>query len=197
METKLRIIKEIERRHNGIHLRELSRILNSGLPNVKRFLEILEKEKVVKKERDANLVKFKLKESEKTAAYLRQVHTERFLVLPSKVKIAITDFLNEIEIRSLIALIFGSYAKGNYTKESDIDVLLVFQKLENVKNIENTAKKISMRTNTKISPVYLDYKNFEKNFLDKGHDFSREIRQDAIVIIGVENYYKLLWRFLK
>ena len=197
METKLRIIKEIEKRHNGIHLRELSRILNSGLPNVKRFLEILEKEKVVKKERDANLVKFKLKESEKTAAYLRQVHTERFLVLPSKVKIAITDFLNEIEIRSLIALIFGSYAKGNYTKESDIDVLLVFQKLENVKNIENTAKKISMRTNTKISPVYLDYKNFEKNFLDKGHDFSREIRQDAIVIIGVENYYKLLWRFLK
>jgi len=125
------------------------------------------------------------------------VHTERFLVLPSKVKIAITDFLNEIEIRSLIALIFGSYAKGNYTRESDIDVLLVFQKLENVKNIENTAKKISMRTNTKISPVYLDYKNFEKNFLDKGHDFSREIRQDAIVIIGVENYYKLLWRFLK
>src|SRR3989344_5308321 len=197
METKLRIIKEIERRHNGIHLRELSRILNSGLPNVKRFLEILEKEKVVKKEREANLVKFKLKESEKTAAYLRQVHTERFLVLPSKVKIAITDFLNELEIRSLIALIFGSYAKGNYTKESDIDVLLVFQKLENVKNIENTAKKISMRTNTKISPVYLDYKNFEKNFLDKEHDFSREIRQDAIVIIGVENYYKLLWMFLK
>ena len=197
METKLRIIKEIEKRHNGIHLRELSRIVSSGLPNVKRFLEILEKEKVVKKEREANLVKFKLKESEKTAAYLRQVHTERFLVLPSKVKIAITDFLNELEIRSLIALIFGSYAKGNYTKESDIDVLLVFQKLENVKNIENVAKKISMRTNTKISPVYLDYKNFEKNFLDKEHDFSKEIRQDAIVIIGVENYYKLLWRFLK
>lgn len=197
METKLKIIAEIERKHKGIHLREISRLVNSGLPNVKRFLEILEKEKVVKKEKEANLIKFKLRESEKTVAYLRQVHTEKFLLLPSKIKIAVREFLDELEIKPLIAFIFGSYAKRNYTKESDIDILLVFQKLESEKDIENTANRISMRTNTKISPVYLDYKNFEKNFLDKNHDFSKEIRQDVIVILGVENYYNLLWRFLK
>src|SRR3989344_2053300 len=121
METKLRIIKEIERRHNGIHLRELSRILNSGLPNVKRFLEILEKEKVVKKEKEANLVKFKLRESQKTFGYLKQLNIEKFLGLPPKVQNAVTEFLDELEDRTLIALIFGSYAKGNYTKDSDID----------------------------------------------------------------------------
>ena len=197
METKLKIIAELERNPKGVHLREISRTVNSGLPNVKRFLEILENEGVVKKEREANLVKFNLRESEKTAAYLRQVHTEKFLLFPSKIKTAITDFLNELEIRPLIALIFGSYAKRNYTKESDIDVLLVFQKVDDGKSIENTAKRISMRTNTKVSPVYIDYKNFEKNFLNKEHDFSGEIRQDVIILLGVETYYKLLWRFLK
>lgn len=196
METKLRIIAELERKHKGIHLREISRLVNSGLPNVKRFLEILEKEKVVKKEKEANLVKFKLKESEKTVAYLRQVHTEKFLLLPDKIKIAVRDFLDELEVKPLIAILFGSYAKGNYTKESDIDILTVFQKLENEKEIENIAKRISMRTNTKISPIYLEYKNFEKNFLDKNHDFSNEIRQDVIIMNGVEIYYHLLWRFL-
>jgi len=197
METKLKIIEELEKNNKGVHLRKLSRLVNSGLPNVKRFLGILEKEKVVKKEREANLLKFSLKEGEKTLAYLKQMHTERSLLLPGRVRIALNDFISEIKGKPLIALIFGSYAKRNSTKNSDIDILLVFQKIEDGKDIENTAKRISMRTNTKISPVYVNYSNFEKNFLDKEHDFSREIRQDVILILGVENYYKLLWRFLR
>ncbi len=197
MNTKLKIINEIERNPKGVHLREISRAVNSGLPNVKRFLNILEKEKVVKKEKDANLLKFKLNEGEKTLSYLSQIHVDKFLDLPNKIRTAIRDFMNELEIRPLIALIFGSYAKGNYNKNSDIDILLVFQKVEKEKEIEIFAEKISMRTNTKISPVYVDYKNFEKNFLDKKHDFSGEIRKEVIVLLGVENYYNLLWRFLK
>ena len=43
MGTKLKIISELEKNHKGIHLRELSRLVNSGLPNVKRFLEIFKK----------------------------------------------------------------------------------------------------------------------------------------------------------
>lgn len=197
METKLKLISEIEKNNKGIHLRALSRAVDSGLPNVKRFLEILEKERVVRKEKEANLIRFKLRESEKTIAYLKQVNTERFLLLPGMVQIAVNEFLNELEIKPLIVLIFGSYAKGNYTKNSDIDILLVFQKVENAKEIESISKRIGMRTNTEISLIYINYLNFEKNFLNKEHDFSKEIRQDAIIVIGVEYYYKLLWRFLK
>ena len=191
MNTKLKIIAELENEFNGIHLRKISRLVNSGLPNVKRFLEILEKEKVVSKEKEANLIKFALKEGQRTLSYLKQVNTDKFFGLPVKVQNSISDFLDEIEDKPLIALIFGSYAKKNYTKESDIDILLVFQK------IENTAKRISMRTNTKINPVYIEYKNFKDNFLNKEHNFSKEIRNKVIVMLGIENYYQLLWRFLK
>jgi len=197
METKLKIMAELERSQGGIHLREISRLVKTGLPNAKRFLEILEKERIVKKEKDANLVKFKLRESERTIAYLKQINSEKFSLLPFKVQNAVTELLEELEIKPLIALIFGSYAKGNYTKESDIDILLVFQRVENEKGIENTAKRISMRTNTKISLVYVNYSNFEKNFLNKEHDFSREIRQNVIILVGAEYYYHLIWRFLK
>ncbi|MDP3026800.1 MAG: nucleotidyltransferase domain-containing protein [Nanoarchaeota archaeon] len=197
MGTKLKIIAELEKRHEGVHLREISRLVKTGLPNAKRFIDILEKEKVIRKKKEANLLKIYLKESQKTIAYLKQTNNEKFDLLPVKVQNAIIEFLDELEVKPLLAIIFGSYAKGNYTKDSDIDILLVFQKVESGKEIENTARRISMRTNTKISPVYVDYNNFEKNFLNKEHDFSREIRQDAIIIIGVEYYYKLLWRFLK
>ncbi len=197
METKLKIISELERNHNGVHLREISRLVNSGLPNIKRFLEILEKDKIVRKEKDANLVKFSLREGEKTLAYLKQLNTERFLSLPVVIMGSIKDFISELEVKPLIVLIFGSYAKESYTKKSDIDILLVFQKIENVEKIENTARRISMRTNTKINSVYVSYNNFERNFLNKNHEFSREIRQDVIIFLGIEFYYKLLWRYLE
>lgn len=196
MKTKLRMIDLLERHRDGIHLRGMSRLLGTGLPNVMRYAIILEKENVIKKKKDANLVKLKLKNSEKTLAYLKQVNTERFLILPKRIQVTITDFLNELEIKPLIIIIFGSYAKNNYTKYSDIDILLVFQEVKNEKQIENISQRISMRTNTQINPVYLNYNNFEKNFLNKEHSFSKEIRRKIIIISGVELYYYLLWRFL-
>ena len=196
MEIKLKLIGLLEQKKEGIHLRELSRLLNTGLPNVKRYATNLEKEKVVKTQRDANLVKLKLNKSPKTIAYLKQVNTEKFLALPRLIQTAVADFLDGLDEKPIITLIFGSYAKGNYTKDSDIDILLVFQKVENTKRIENTAKRISMRTNTRINPVYIGYKNFETNFLNKEHDFSKEIRHQIIILSGTETYYPLLWRFL-
>ncbi len=196
METKLKLIGLLELEKQGIHLRELSRLLNTGLPNVKRYASILEKEKVIRMQKEANLLKLKLNKSPKTIAYLKQVNTEKFLALPRLIQTAVADFLDGLDEKPVITLIFGSYAKGNYTKDSDIDILLVFQKVENTKQIENTAKRISMRTNTRINPIYLDYKNFETNFLNREHDFSKEIRQQIIVLSGTETYYPLLWRFL-
>ena len=196
METKLKIIRILDNNRNGVHLRELSRILKTGMPNVKRTVDNLENDGIVKKQKDANLIKISLRNNIKTIACLKQVHTERLNELPVKIRNAILDFIDELEIRPLIALIFGSYAHGTYNKNSDIDILLVFQRIEDAHSIESLAKKISMRTNTKINPAYLDYKNFEANFMNKKHDFSNEIRQDIILIAGLGEYYRLLWRFL-
>lgn len=195
MENKLKIIWLLWHNSRGIHLRELSRLLDTGFPNAVRYANLLEKEGVVKKEKEANIIKLKLMEGTKTISYLKQVNSEKFLELPKKIQTAVTDFLLELKEKPLIALIFGSYAKKSYTPQSDIDILLVYQKVQNEKSIENTSKRISMRSNVKLSPIYVGYTNFEKNFLDKNHDFSKEIRQDAIVILGTEYFFPLWWRF--
>ena len=75
--------------------------------------------------------------------------------------------------------------------------MLVFQKITSQQDIENTAKRISLRSNKQISPVYVNYRDFEKNFLNKEHTFSNEIRKDVIVLNGIEYYYELLWRFIQ
>ena len=196
MKKKIELIKILDVHKKGIHLREISRLINTGMPNVIRYVNLLEEEGVVKKNKEANLLKIELKKGQSTIAYLKHVHTEKFLSLPKKVQLTINDFLEELEIKPIISLIFGSYAKKSYTDKSDIDILLVFQNFRDA-NIEDTAKKISLRNNKHINPVYVDYKEFEKNFLNKEHDFSNEIRKEVIVLNGIEYYYELLWRFMQ
>src|SRR3989338_6071254 len=131
METKIKIINVLDNNKNGVHIRELSRLVETSFNNTVRNINILETENAVKKEKDANLIKIKLKNNPLTVAYLKQVHTEKFLKLPKKVYTAATEFLDELHEKPLIALIFGSFAKGNYADNSDIDILLVFQKIGN------------------------------------------------------------------
>ena len=61
METKLRIIDALDKNKKGIHIRELSRTVKTSYNNTVRNIKILERKNVIKKEKDANLIKIKLK----------------------------------------------------------------------------------------------------------------------------------------
>ena len=101
------------------------------------------------------------------------------------------SFLKELKDKPIIALIFGSYTNGTYTMESDIDILLVFQKIDDSKHIENTAKKIGMKTNTQLNPIYLDYNSFKELFHNPTKEFFKKLKIDKIIIIGIEWWRQL------
>lgn len=192
---KIKIIGAMES-NPGIHLRELSRTVKTSFANTSRYVNLLEKEGVLRKERQANIVKAYINPGARSLSYLKQLHTEKFLELPRKVQLGITDFLSEMPQKPLIALVFGSYAKKSYTADSDVDLLLVFQASPKAKGIESLARKVSMRNSIKLSPVYVDYASFEPNFLKKEHSFSNEIRKSNILVYGLEIFYELSWRHL-
>ena len=197
MENKFKIIKILDENRQGLHMREISRQIKTGLPNIKRYLDIFEKRGIIKKEKKANLINITLNYKQEIFSDLKQIHLNLFLELPKKIQLAFNDFLRELKEKPLISLIFGSYAKGNYIKTSDLDIFLVFQELRNEKQIEETAKRIGMRTNVKINPIYIKYSEFKKNFLDKNHNFSNEIRNNVIIINGIEYYYELIREFIR
>jgi predicted nucleotidyltransferase/predicted transcriptional regulator len=193
MEIKLKVIDILERNKDGIHLRMLAEKAGSSFPNVRRYANILEKEGVVKKEKMRNMVVVKLKKSQKTLAYLKMVHTERFQSLPAKAMTGTTDLLDGLGNKPLIMAIFGSYAKGNFNPKSDLDILLVYQKIGSSEDVENTSRKISMRTGLRINPVYLDYAGFEKRMIERNPGIMKEIGRDSIILVGIEYYYSLWW----
>ena len=72
-------------------------------------------------------------------------------VIPDKIKKIVFEFINELEKNNIPiddVFLFGSYAKGDYTPDSDIDLLIVSpifegDKIEDRKKIRRYILKIS------------------------------------------------------
>lgn len=102
-----------------------------------------------------------------------------------------TDFLGNYIKNSLknakYALIYGSFAKGNYTSESDID-LLVVSNLEE-KNFIKLIQKLENKINREINYVLWNIKTFKKRA--NSNSFLRTIKDGKILmLIGDENEFR-------
>ena len=176
--------------NQGIHLREICRQVSLGIPAVKNHLDKLLKEKVITKRMEGRNLKFFVNfKNRKIIPHLSEVESKRLEKLPKSVGNSVFDILNSLETKPVITIIFGSYAKGNYTKESDLDVLLVFNRIE--KEIGEKTKLVNSRYSVEISPVYLTWKEFQNKFFDMKDVFMREIRENKIIVNGIE-YWVIL-----
>ncbi len=189
--TEIRILEQIYL-NPGIHKRELSKQLKLGMPSIDYGLKKISK--LIKQKKSGNQINYFLDYSkEELTPSLNTVEHSRFERFPAKVRLSVNDFLKELEVKPTIAVIFGSYANETYTKNSDIDILLVFQKIEDSKKIENTAKKISMKTNTQLNPIYLNYKEFKESFHNQTKEFFKKLKKDKIILIGIEWWRQLIY----
>ena len=188
--TEIKILEQIYL-NPGVHKRELSKKLKLGMPSIDYGFKKISK--LIKQKKSGNQINYFLDYSKETlSSALSTVESGRFEKLPSKVRLSVNDFLKELEVKPIIAIIFGSYASNTYTKNSDVDILLVFQKIEDSKKIENTAKKISMKTNTQLNPIYLSYQEFKESFHNSTKEFFKKLKKDKIILIGIEWWRQLI-----
>ena len=131
-----------------IHLREIARRTKLNENSATRFLKLLEKIGLLKSELDGNLKKYSIVSSKRLFAIFALFDVEKFNRLPSLRKDAVVFFLKAMPEKPIIAVLFGSTAKENYTKESDIDILLVVNKKINTEKAEDYA---DSQTGIKIS----------------------------------------------
>lgn len=181
----------------GMHVREISRATELSLPNVIKHINSGEGEGKILSEKRGHLKVCRLNfASPKIIPTIQNLELSRLQKLPDTVQNSLSSFISDLAEKPLLSLIFGSYAKNSYTKGSDLDVLLVFQRLDDKlsRSIENSAKKITGRTGMSIQPVSLDYSEFEREMLDIENDFMKDIRKDALILGGLEVYLSLLGR---
>lgn len=86
-----------------------------------------------------------------------------------------------------ILLLFGSYAKGIQTKHSDIDLLLI-SKDEEEKIVKSSLNLLPHN----IHLTHVSYEAFIRMVKSKEFSVISEAIKNNIIIIGIEDYYKLL-----
>ena len=93
-------------------------------------------------------------------------------------------FVNKIKSRKLlVALLYGSVARGESGPESDIDIFLLLTNHNKnyEKKIYNAATETSVEANKAISPLLLDRKEWKK---EKNSNFIKSIEQNHEVLYG-------------
>ncbi len=182
----------------GLHLREICRRSRLSLPAVLKHVNSGKAQKTILCEVKGRLNICRLNfGSQRLVPVLQEVELERFRKLPHEIQDSFNSFIADLKEKPLISMIFGSYAKGSFVNGSDLDILLVFQRIDNrlAKDIENSASKIGGRTGVSIQSVSISYNEFEKKLLDRENEFMKDIRKGSLALRGLDIYLGLLGRF--
>lgn len=179
-----------ENKNARFHLREIARKTKLHEPSTTRFLNALEKEKILKSEKDGNLKKYSTVKNEKTFLIYTIFDIERLQKLPHIRQNAIKVYLNNLSERPIFAILFGSTAKETYTEASDIDILLIVNKKINTEKAEKEADSI---TATKISTFQTTFNDFIKELKLKGDKVVQSAINSGYPIINHIFYYEVLY----
>jgi predicted nucleotidyltransferase len=96
------------------------------------------------------------------------------------------EFLAKASLQ--MAVLFGSYAKGEVKEGSDIDLLCV-----NGDDAEKVALSLRHKYNLRITPVLVKKGDF-KNIKGENPEFWRDLVEFGIVLKGQEIFYELVYR---
>lgn len=149
--------------HNApLHLREISRRTKLNESGVSRYLNQLLIKKILLSFREGNLKKFNIN-SEFVPILFPLYDFDRLENLPLLRKNAIKLYLSKIKNPAFV-LVFGSTAKGNFGKNSDLDVLEV----TNSKADNNDAEKyVKAQTSISVQSFRMLEKDFRQEMILK------------------------------
>ncbi len=161
---------------------ELSGIKSKN--NILKNLNLMEVLKVVKKEKRKGNTFYSINHENSFSTILMQVgNIIKFQVLPFERKRAIEEVIDKT--KPTLSILFGSTAKGNFKKDSDIDLLFVFNSIPN--KIKENINNISSRYGIRINPIIIKFQN-----LDLKNEGIKHIFKTGYPISGYNYFYEVL-----
>ena len=113
------------------------------------------------------------------------------MCMPNNVNEEIQKFINEgkkiLGDRLKKVILYGSYARGDYNKKSDVDIMILtdlsFEEIEEYRDkISDAAFEIELKTGIILSPVV---KNIEKyNTRRKFVPFYKNVEKEGVVLVN-------------
>jgi predicted nucleotidyltransferase len=172
-----------------LHLREIARKSKLHGPSTTRFLRALEKDNIVKSEKDGNQKKYFLNLNQKTYSIFELFDLEKFNSLPAIRRNAIKYFIEYLKEKPLIIIIFGSTAKESFKDISDIDLLLITNSKIDTEEAEKHSEAL---TGIKISIFQMKLKDFLKEIKLKEDQVIQSAIFSGYPIFNNKYYYEVI-----
>lgn len=182
-----------------IHLREIARLSRVSLNNVDNSLRLFVKDGLFKRREVSNMVFFKPNlENEallKIFEYLELEKKKEFYDKNKKISRLLQKYAQDIVALSdkkiQLVILFGSVARGEWNKGSDLDILVVVSGKENeVTPILNKAK-IDVSPLLEIRPISTTTQKFVEGF-KKRTEFYDELWKDRVVLYNEFLFWQLI-----
>jgi len=182
-----------------IHLREIARLSGVSVNNVDNSLRLFVKDNIFIRREVSNMVFFKpnLENEEllKILEYLEYKKKKMFYDKNRKIARLVQKYTEDIVALSdkkiQLVILFGSVARGEWTKSSDIDILVVTSRKENeVTSILNKAK-IDAGILLEIRPISTTMEKFIEGFKKKT-EFYDELWKDRVVLYNEFIFWQLI-----
>jgi predicted nucleotidyltransferase len=157
--------------------------------SITRYLDELEKDKILQSEKEGNLKKYSLKNNRIAYSAMVLFDIEKFEKLPAIRKNAINTYMKNLKEIPVFMVIFGSTAKENYTEDSDIDLLIITNNKINTKEAEKEADTLNA---TKISTFQMTYSDFIKELKLKEDHVIQSAISTGYPIFNHLYYYEIL-----
>lgn len=148
---------------------------------------IISKEKIG----NTNLIKIKLAPNQEIFS-VESKRTSQFLRENRKLELAKKDIEN-LNYPFFIVLVFGSYVKKTKTEKSDIDICIICDNKEKIKEIISKLELLPL----KLEIHTFTTNEFESMLKTKEENVGKEIVKNNIILYGTENYYNLISKWMR
>jgi predicted nucleotidyltransferase len=189
MKTERKIIKIMLRENSGFTIRELSKKIKSDYKITHTAVKRLLQKKILSKKNIGKSVLCSLNKWIPCKELLFAEYERAYEVLKNKdIRQLFKEITSKMTTSFFIIILFGSFAKGNINRYSDIDLLFI----SNEKDFESAIRKILRLVPLNVHPLVLNEKEFLRMLASSELNVVKEVVNNYVILYGIENFYKLM-----
>lgn len=182
-----------------IHLREIARLSEVSLTNVDSSLKLFVKNDMFERRDVSNMVffkpNFKSENLLKIFEFLELGKRKGFYNKNKKIARLLQKYTQDIidlsNKKIQLVMLFGSVARGEWTKGSDIDILVVVSEKDKDVTADLSKAKIDVSPLLEIRPISTTVDRFVEGF-SKKTEFYDELWKDRIVLYNEFLFWQLI-----
>lgn len=193
--TQLKIIAYlIDNKDKLVGIRELAKEISCVYYLVQRNIHQLKEKDIIdiRKAGKTNLISLNQEADYSYLVEAEKFKRELFYKKYPSLKVMLKKIIKQSKSSFFILLVFGSYAKEQARKDSDLDLLVIVSNQKQAEIIEKVISSIARISPIKIHETIINEKSFVSMFQKKELNVVLEAKNKHILIYGNELYYKLI-----